>query len=123
MRFKKKCFNCILMLFSRFKPLFSHSMLHLINLCFTVFRTINVLKFRTLVGYKKGIDISQAVQTWVKLSDRVFPVCYSDMHFLTKFFLLRPPDKSAHQKIIFLFSQPKHMLWVLKRTVSMRQFF
>ena len=26
-------------------------------------------------------------------------------------------------KIIFLISQPKHMLWVLKRTVSMRQSF
>ena len=26
-------------------------------------------------------------------------------------------------KIIFLISQPKHMLWVLKRTVSMRWFF
>ena len=25
-------------------------------------------------------------------------------------------------KIIFLISQPKHMLWVLKRTVSMRRF-
>ena len=23
----------------------------------------------------------------------------------------RPPDKSAYQKIIFLISQPKHMLW------------
>ena len=32
----------------------------------------------------------------------------------------RAPDKSAYQKII---SQPKHMLWVLKRTVSMRRFF
>ena len=32
-------------------------------------------------------------------------------------------DKNAYQKIIFLISQPKHMLWVLKRTVSMRQFF
>ena len=30
-----------------------------------------------------------------------------------------PPDKSAYQKIIFLISQPEHMLWVLKRTVSM----
>ena len=35
----------------------------------------------------------------------------------------RPPDKSAYLKIIFLISQPKHMLWVLKRTVSMRRFF
>ena len=31
--------------------------------------------------------------------------------------------KSAEQKFIFLISQPKHMLWVLKRTVSMRRFF
>ena len=31
------------------------------------------------------------------------------------------PD--VYQKIIFLISQPKNMLWVLKRTVSMRRFF
>ena len=36
---------------------------------------------------------------------------------------LRPPDKSAYLKIMFLISQPKHMLWVLKRAVSMRGFF
>ena len=36
---------------------------------------------------------------------------------------IRPLVKSAYQKINFLISQPKHMLWVLKRTVSMRQFF
>ena len=30
---------------------------------------------------------------------------------------------SAYQKTNFLISQLKHMLWVLKRTVSMRQFF
>ena len=35
----------------------------------------------------------------------------------------RPPDKSAYWKINFLISQPKHMLWVLKRTVSMSLFF
>ena len=37
-------------------------------------------------------------------------------------FLFRHPDKNALQKNIFLISQPKHMLWVLKR-VSMRRFF
>ena len=37
--------------------------------------------------------------------------------------LSRPPDKSAYWKIIFFISHPKHMLWVLKRTVSMRRFF
>ena len=31
--------------------------------------------------------------------------------------------KSAYQKINFLISQPKYMLWVLKKTVSMRGFF
>ena len=35
----------------------------------------------------------------------------------------RPPDKSAYWKTIFFISHPKHMLWVLKRTVSMRRFF
>ena len=34
-----------------------------------------------------------------------------------------PLVKSVYQKIIFLICQPKHMLWVLKRTVSMRRFF
>ena len=37
--------------------------------------------------------------------------------------LNRPLVKSAYQKNNFLISQPKHMLWVLKRTVSMRRFF
>ena len=31
--------------------------------------------------------------------------------------------KSAYPKNNFVISQPKHMLWVLKRTVSMRRFF
>ena len=37
--------------------------------------------------------------------------------------LPRPPDKSVQLKIIFRISQPEHMMWVLKRTVSMRRFF
>ena len=35
----------------------------------------------------------------------------------------RTPDKSVYCKTIFFISHPKHMLWVLKRTVSMRRFF
>ena len=42
---------------------------------------------------------------------------------LGKCYLNRPLVKRAYQKINFLISQPKHMLWVLKRTVSMRGFF
>ena len=35
----------------------------------------------------------------------------------------RTLDKSVYQKINFLISRPKHMLWILKRNVSMRHFF
>ena len=35
----------------------------------------------------------------------------------------RPQDNSVHKKNIFSISQPDHMLWVLKRTISMRWFF
>ena len=31
--------------------------------------------------------------------------------------------KSVLQKTDFLITQPEHMLWILKRTVSMRRFF
>ena len=41
----------------------------------------------------------------------------------TSFSVKRPPDKSVYLEIIFLISQPKHMLWVLKRNVLMRRFF
>ena len=36
---------------------------------------------------------------------------------------VRLPDKSVYWKFIFFISHPKQMLWVLKRTVSMRRFF
>ena len=36
---------------------------------------------------------------------------------------VRPPDKSVYWRTIFFVSHPKHLLWVLKRTVSMRLFF
>ena len=35
----------------------------------------------------------------------------------------RPPDKSAYWTLSFYISYQKNMLWVLKRTVSMRRFF
>ena len=49
-------------------------------------------------------------------------------HLLTEIFTLlsqssRPLVKSAYQNNSFLISQRKHMLWVLKRTVSLRRFF
>ena len=39
--------------------------------------------------------------------------------FITGKYISRPPDKSVHWKIIFFISHPKHILWVLKRTISM----
>ena len=35
----------------------------------------------------------------------------------------RPLVKSVYQKKRILISQPKHMLWILQRTVLMRRFF
>ena len=36
---------------------------------------------------------------------------------------MQAPDEGAYWKTIFFISHPKHMLWVLKRTVSLRRFF
>ena len=38
-------------------------------------------------------------------------------------YIYRPLVENAQQKNIFIVSQPKHMLWVFKRAVSMRRFF
>ena len=37
--------------------------------------------------------------------------------------VFRPVVKNVYQNINFLISQPKHMLWVLKRRVSLSQLF
>ena len=37
--------------------------------------------------------------------------------------IIWPPDKIVLIKYIFLISETKHILWVLKRTVSMRHSF
>ena len=37
--------------------------------------------------------------------------------------VVRPPDTEAVILNLFSYFQPKHMLWVLKRTVSLRRFF
>ena len=46
----------------------------------------------------------------------------NSFHYLCSV-IYRPPDKRAELNINFLISQPKHMLWVLKRFVSMRRSF
>ena len=59
----------------------------------------------------KGSCTGSSVYTIVKM-----PICWKS-HATSH--ICRPPDKSMYLKIIFLISQPKHVLWVLKRTVSM----
>ena len=44
---------------------------------------------------------------------------HQELHRLS----IRPSVKSVYPKNNFLLSQPKCMLWVLKRTVSMKRFF
>ena len=36
---------------------------------------------------------------------------------------VRPPDKCVHLKITIFIFQKKHLLWELKRTISLRRFF
>ena len=36
---------------------------------------------------------------------------------------IRPLDRNVYLDVKFFISQTKHMLWVLKRTVSMGRFF
>ena len=45
-----------------------------------------------------------------------------NMLLFQRVILFSPLDKSVLLKSNFLVSQPKHVLWVLKRTVSMRRF-
>ena len=49
----------------------------------------------------------------IPLSPAMFQVCI----------YIRPHEKRGDQKLFFFISHRKHMLWVLKRTVSMRRFF
>ena len=65
-------------------------------------------------GLKKALVCLRVPQAAGQVKILIFQV---EINF---FPYIRPPDKSVHWKIIFLISQPKHMLWVLKRTVSMR---
>ena len=50
-------------------------------------------------------------------------LCLCCSHLIKSFNALRTLIESAYWKTNFLISQPKHMLWVLKRTVSFWRFF
>ena len=73
---------------------------------------------RRLVRLKEAGACAPLSRDTSKLSHHSWHTCFIDVKMRT-----RPTDKSAKIKILFLFSQSKHMLWVLKRTVSMRGFF
>ena len=65
--------------------------------------------------------IKSSVHELQQKSLKLFEMAYKKV-FKESCILHRPLVKSAYPKITFLISQPKHMLWVLKRTVSMRWF-
>ena len=55
------------------------------------------------------------------LTTTKYDICFT-LTFVYKVIpAIRPPDKSAFWKTIFFISHPKHMLWVLKRTVIYKQ--
>ena len=93
---------------------------------------INIHYSSLIIGINLAMEMSNfpiLVQTPL-----IFPIPWAPAPFpkrgvralhidLVQLLLIRPLVKSVYQIINFLISQPKHMLWVLKRTVSMRWFF
>ena len=72
-----------------------------------------------VVPRKKGTFIP-----WVKVESFQNPdIIRLKCEKLQYAYKIRPLVNECVQKINFLISQPKHMLWVLKRTISMRWFF
>ena len=56
-------------------------------------------------------------EVWFQMSDMSHMPIHESV-WKSQFTLL---DKNVYLKIIFLISQPKHVFWILKRTVSLRQ--
>ena len=80
-------------------------------------------------GEDNCVDNLAATARWSKTEEpekrRFEPIIfiyYLNLLF-TAFIKSSPPDISAYLETFFFISHPKHMLWVLKRTVSMRRFF
>ena len=73
-----------------------------------------------LIYWTKSLDVSSTSYTMV-----CQPVSGDNPRALASglSYVHRPLVKSAYQENNFLISRPKHMLWVLKRTVSFRRFF
>ena len=91
----------------------SDSLIQIQNLYVQMFSLIKSAVFQ---GHYDALkQLFKSWSSWV-----VFPLLYN---CLADHWSIRPLVKSAYQKNNFLISQPKHMLWVLKRTVSMRRFF
>ena len=60
-------------------------------------------------------------ETEYLISPKYSDTTFTSLPYLFLYMINRPPDKSVYLIIIFfVISQPKHMLWVLKRTVSLR---
>ena len=60
------------------------------------------------------------------INDMTFNLCKQHMEIMSEILVVPGPARTlvkCEPKIIVLISKPKHMLWVLKRTVSLRRFF
>ena len=104
------------------------------------------LKRRPKIGFQDQVSLTTGqkycrmlqrkhfaiLSTFVKLPFviKIFVLSILELPFYTSFTVhvftfYRPLDlyKSVLSKAKFLISQPKHVLWVLERTISMRRFF
>ena len=78
-----------------------------------------ILDFKLLIENLSGMATLSLLkemqsQVWLFLHKAIFS------HYAP---IIQAPDKSVHWKTFFFISHSKHVLWVLKRTASMRQFF
>ena len=74
------------------------------------------------LGERTGTDVD-AVAIQQRFSEMGFEAEIVDNQTVKDMVQILHKGNSAYQKNYFLISQPKHMLWVLKRTISMRWFF
>ena len=91
-------------------------------MCESVNYLKRLIRLHGYTGKKSRTTCESAVMSKIDLmfGKHAVHIAYSAKILFT---LPTPPVRGCTQTIFFLFFEPKHMFWVLKRTVSMRRFF
>ena len=104
------------------------AVLHLFNMYVFACWVQNVLiRLLFVIQYEllQTVSISTKVSV-LRVNIRTVEQCFfycSSTDDLVNTLSAKAPDKSAFVKTIFFINHPKEMMWMLKRTVSLRRFF